>query len=144
MKEEVIQIVSLLRDEKILADSKDLNAFIKKKESKKNSLSILKTYGQIEKFLLTILSDEEKIIHLKELNEQAEASACEDVSPNKIKTILNLWAIKNWIKRQTTPKPFIPTALTYCEELDHWKSQVISFRKRLSGSRTDKLNRAKV
>ncbi|MDO0826026.1 RecQ family ATP-dependent DNA helicase [Desulfosporosinus nitroreducens] len=103
VKEEVIQIVSLLRDEKILADSQDLNAFIKKKDSKKNSLSILKTYGQIEKFLLTIISDEEKIIHLKELNEQAEASACEDVSPNKIKTILNLWAIKNWIKRQTTP-----------------------------------------
>ncbi|MHB8077301.1 hypothetical protein [Desulfosporosinus fructosivorans] len=103
VKEEVIQIVSLLRDEKILADSKDLNAFIKKKDSKKNSLSILKTYEQIEKFLLTIISDEEKIIHLKELNEQAEASACEDVSPNKIKTILNLWTIKNWIKRQTTP-----------------------------------------
>ncbi|MDR3543667.1 MAG: hypothetical protein P4L69_22325 [Desulfosporosinus sp.] len=103
VKEEVIQIVSLLRDEKILADSKDLNAFIKKKDSKKNSLSILKTYGQIEKFLLTIISEEEKIIHLKELNEQAEASACEDVSPNKIKTILNLWAIKNWIKRQSTP-----------------------------------------
>ena len=103
VKEEVIQIVSLLRDEKILADSQDLNAFIKKKDSKKNSLSILKTYGQIEKFLLTIICDEEKIIHLKELNEQAEASACEDVSPNKIKTILNLWAIKNWIKRQSTP-----------------------------------------
>jgi len=103
VKEEVIQIVSLSRDEKILADSQDLNAFIKKKDSKKNSLSILKTYGQIEKFLLTIISDEEKIIHLKGLNEQAEASACEDVLPNKIKTILNLWAIKNWIRRQTTP-----------------------------------------
>ena len=25
---------------------------------------------------------------------------CEDVSPNKIKTIINFWAIKNWIKRQ--------------------------------------------
>lgn len=103
VKEDVIQIVNLLREEKILADSKDLNAFIKKKDTGKNSLSILKTYGQIEKFLLTVISDEEKIIHLKELNEQAEASDCEDVSPNKLKTILNLWTIKNWIKRQTTP-----------------------------------------
>ncbi|EHQ89569.1 RecQ family ATP-dependent DNA helicase [Desulfosporosinus youngiae] len=103
VKEDVIRIVNLLREEKILADAKDLNAFIKKKDSRKNSLSILKTYGQIEKFLLTIIGDEEKIIHLKELNEQAEGADCAEVSPSKLKTILNLWAIKNWIKRQTTP-----------------------------------------
>jgi ATP-dependent DNA helicase RecQ len=24
---------------------------------------------------------------------------CKDVTPNKLKTIINFWAIKNWIKR---------------------------------------------
>jgi len=30
----------------------------------------------------------------------AEDSDCKDVSPNKIKTIINFWVIKNWIKRK--------------------------------------------
>ncbi|MHB8126577.1 MAG: hypothetical protein ACYDEJ_13235 [Desulfitobacteriaceae bacterium] len=101
VKEEVIQIVNLLRDEKILADTKDLIVFIKKKENKNRSLSILKSFWQIEIFLLTILDNEEKILHIKELNGQVEENGCKDVTPNKIRTILNFWAIKNLIKRQT-------------------------------------------
>jgi len=100
VKEEVIQIVNLLREEKILADRKDLTAFIKKKENKNRSLNILKSFWQIEKFLLTILVNEETIFHIKELNEQAEENGCKEVTPNKLRTILNFWAIKNWIKRQ--------------------------------------------
>ena len=102
VKEEVIKIVNLLREERILADAKDLTAFIRKKENKNRSLSILKSFWQIEKFLLTVLADEEKILHIKELNEQAEENECKNVTPNKIKTILNYWTIKNWIKRKTT------------------------------------------
>jgi ATP-dependent DNA helicase RecQ len=99
-REEVIQIVNLLREEKILANTKDLAAFIRKRENKNRSLDILKSFWRIEKFLMTVLENEEKIIHIKELNQQMEESGCEDVTPNRIKTILNFWAIKNWIKRQ--------------------------------------------
>ena len=56
---------------------------------------------QIEKFLLSVLQKEEQIFHIKELNEKAEEEGCDGVTPNKLKTILNFWAIKNWIKRQT-------------------------------------------
>ena len=100
-KEEVIQIVNLLRQEKILADAKDLTVFLKKKENKNRSLSILKSFGQIEKFLLAVLDNEEKTFHIKELNGQAEESGCPDVTPHKLKTILNFLAVKNLIKRQT-------------------------------------------
>jgi ATP-dependent DNA helicase RecQ len=100
VKEEVIQIINLLREEGILADAKDLTAFIKKKENKNRSLTILKLFWQLEKFLFNLLANEEKIFFIKELNEQAEENGCEDVNPNRIKTIINFWAIKNWIKRQ--------------------------------------------
>lgn len=100
IKEEVIQIVNLLREEKILADAKDLTAFIKRKESKNRSLTILKSFRRLEGFLVSILENEEKILHVKALNEQAELSGCIDVTPNRIKTVFNFWAIKNWIKRQ--------------------------------------------
>ncbi|MEL7568039.1 MAG: ATP-dependent helicase [Dehalobacterium sp.] len=101
VKEEVIQVVNLLREEKILADMKDLAAYIKKKENKNRSMEILKSFWQIEKFLLSVLENEEKVIHIKEINELAEENGCKDVNPDKLKTILNFWAIKNWIKRQT-------------------------------------------
>ena len=99
VKEEVINIVNLLREENILADAKDLTAFIKKGENTNRSLSIVGAFSKIENFLLPIFEEQEKTFHIKELNEEAEAHGCEDVSTNKIKTVINFWAIKNWIKR---------------------------------------------
>ena len=100
VKEEVINIVNLLREEKILADAKDLTAFIKKGENKNRSLNIVESFSRIENFLLPLFEEQEKMFHIKELNEEAEKKGCEDVSTNKIKTIINYWAIKNWIKQQ--------------------------------------------
>ncbi|RIA09381.1 ATP-dependent DNA helicase RecQ [Flavobacteriaceae bacterium MAR_2010_72] len=103
VKEEVIKIVNLLREEKILADAKDLTAFIKKGENINRSLKIVETFSLIENFLLPFLEETEKTFHIKELNEDAEEKGCKDVTPNKIKTIINFWAIKNWIKRHNEP-----------------------------------------
>lgn len=100
VKEEVINAVNLLREEKILADTKDLTAFIKRSENKNRSLGIVNSIGKIEKFLASQFKEEEKSFHIKELNEQAEKNGCEDVSPNKIRNIINFWVIKNWIKRK--------------------------------------------
>lgn len=100
VKEEVINVVNLLREEKILADTKDLTAFIKRGENKNRSLNIVHSIGRIEKFLLSRLEEQEKSFHIKEINELAEENGCTDVSPNKLKTIINFWAIKNWLKRK--------------------------------------------
>jgi ATP-dependent DNA helicase RecQ len=99
-KEDVINVVNLLREEKILADTKDLTAFIKRGDNINQSLSIVKTFSKIEKFLSTQFEDEEKLFHIKELNEQAEENGCAEVTPNKIRTIINFWVIKNWVKRK--------------------------------------------
>jgi ATP-dependent DNA helicase RecQ len=72
VKEEVINVINLLREENILADAKDLTAFIKKADNKNRSLTIVEIYGKIENFLLPVLKEEERIFHLKELNEEAE------------------------------------------------------------------------
>ncbi len=101
-KEEVIAAVNLLREEKILADHQDLAAFLKKTEHRNRSLNILKTFYQMEKFLLTVIENQEKIFHIKELNEQAQEMGCPEATPNKLRTLLNVWTIQNWIKRQIT------------------------------------------
>lgn len=97
-KEEVIRAISLMKEEKILANTKDLTAFIKQSDNANRSLSILKSFAQIENFLLPILAEQGKVFQLKELNEAALEYGCNNVSPQKIKTILNFWAIKNRIK----------------------------------------------
>lgn len=98
VKEEVIKVITLLREEKILADTKDLTAYIKKEDTVNRSLNILDTFAKIENFLLPLLDGEEQIFNVKELNESAMESNCTSVNPNKILTVFNFWAIKNWIK----------------------------------------------
>ncbi|WP_445956067.1 RecQ family ATP-dependent DNA helicase [Yeosuana sp.] len=98
-KEEVINVVNLLREENILADTKDLTAFIKRGENKNRSLGIVLVFCEIENFFLAQIEEKEKSFHLKNLNELAEEEGFRDVSPNKLKTIINYWAIKNWIRR---------------------------------------------
>lgn len=101
VKEEVIEIINMLREEKILADAKDLTAFIKKWENKNRSLNIVETFCRIENFLLPHLDEQEKILHIKELNENAEAQGIEGITTNKLKTVINFWTIKKWIKRRS-------------------------------------------
>ncbi len=100
VKEEIINVINLLREENILADAKDLTAFIKKTDNKNRSLAIVEAYSKIENFLLPVFKEEESVFHLKELNEEAEKNGCEGVNTNRLKTILNFWSIKNWIKRK--------------------------------------------
>lgn len=100
VREEVIHIIQLLREENILADSKDLTAFIKKGERKNRSLQVVDEYGMLEQFLLSQIEEQEKTLNLKELNEKAELSGCLAVNPARIKTIFIFWSIKNWARNK--------------------------------------------
>lgn len=97
--EEIIQIITLLRDEKILADARDLTAYIQRKELRNRSLEIIKLYNQLDNFLLTAFDEEEKTFNLKELREEAETEIKRSISPDKLKNLVNFWVEKNWIKR---------------------------------------------
>ncbi|MCY7310023.1 MAG: ATP-dependent helicase, partial [Chitinophagaceae bacterium] len=99
VKEEVIRIIELLREEKILAQTRDLTAFIKKGESSNRTQNVVESYRKKEEFLLSLMKEEESTYHLKEINEQFIEFGINDCTPNKLKTIINFWAIKNWIKR---------------------------------------------
>jgi len=101
VKEEVINVVNLMREEKILADSQDLTAYIRRTDSVNKSRKVVSSYSKLESFLLTVLAEDEKTFHIKELNELGEKYGCDDISLQKLKTIINFWAIKNWIKRKT-------------------------------------------
>ncbi|MCL2025439.1 MAG: RecQ family ATP-dependent DNA helicase [Leptospirales bacterium] len=98
VKEDVIRVIQLLREEKILADAKDLVAYIKKGDGVNRSKTILSAHMNIENFLFEHLDDAEKTYNIKEMNEKLQTKFS-DVSINQLNTVLNYFAIKRLIKR---------------------------------------------
>ncbi|WP_026764550.1 RecQ family ATP-dependent DNA helicase [Sediminibacterium salmoneum] len=99
VKDEVIRNIELMREENILAQTRDLTAYINKAESVNKSLSIVNSFRRQEEVLLELLKEGEVTYHLKEIIELFLSAGIKDSSLNKLKTIINFWAIKNWIKR---------------------------------------------
>ena len=98
VKEDIIRVINIMREERILADAKDLIAFIRRNRRVNVSLDILSEYAQIEKVIINQLPEIESRINFKDINKFCEESV-PSVSIQKIKTIFNFYAIKNWIKR---------------------------------------------
>jgi ATP-dependent DNA helicase RecQ len=114
VKEDVIRVIGLLREEKILADAKDLMAYIKRGEKINRSRSILFTHMNIENFLFRYLENVEKTYNIKEMNEALQTEYA-STSINQLGTILNYFAIKRFIKRtqeynknHVTLNPYFP------------------------------------
>lgn len=98
-RSEVIRIVELMRSAKILANAKDLTAFIKKNESVNKIKSIISNFAKQEKYLNNKLSEIEATYHLKEMIEELIQQGSTDTTLNKLKISINFWSIKKWIKR---------------------------------------------
>jgi ATP-dependent DNA helicase RecQ len=123
-REEVIRIIGLLQEEKILANAKDLTAFIRRGENSNRSLAIVEKYRLLEEFFFSVLNEEETIYNLKELNEQAEEAGCKDTTPNKLKTLMNFWCIKNWQRKHTLEYSKNHLAITLCQSKDELKQKM--------------------
>ena len=113
VKEDVIRVIGLLREEKILSDAKDLSANLEKNQ--RGSISALTAHVNIENFLCAFLDDEEKTYNIKEVNEALQADHPESTI-KQLSTILNYFEIKRFIKRApheysknyVTIKPLLP------------------------------------
>lgn len=113
-KEDVIRVVTILKEENVLAETKDLTAFVKRGENNNRSLSIVEDYSRLENSLLDLINEEETSYNLKDLNEQAEKKGVANCAPNKIKTLINFWAIKNFVRRQNLKYSRNHFKLEYC------------------------------
>ena len=98
VKEDVIRVIGLLREESILADAKDLTCFVKRGEKTNRSKSILSMHMNIENFLFEYLDGGERAYNMKEMNE-ALHERFPGTSIKQLKTVLNYFSIKRMIKR---------------------------------------------
>ncbi|MDO5357190.1 MAG: RecQ family ATP-dependent DNA helicase [Conchiformibius sp.] len=98
--ENVVKIVSWLRQEGVLADQQDLRAFIRtNRRANDILLTQLENFAQLEQALLAKLGQEGALTgSLKSLN-QAFSDSLKFVNPKIIKSLLNFWKTKNWLAR---------------------------------------------
>lgn len=102
---EVIEVVTLLRQEGILADHKDLQAFLKG-SAKSAVQDALEQMIRLENFLFLRINETAGIYNLKVLNEQAQAAGITHSSIGRIRMLLTFWFLKNWLQR--IPHPLAP------------------------------------
>lgn len=98
-REEIFKLIHILREEKILANTKDLTAYILRTDTENKSLNVLKRYAELEMFLIKNIQSEGQILNLKELNERAVNSGIKNATVNTIKTIFYYWTIKKYIRK---------------------------------------------
>lgn len=99
-KRDVIDCVSVMRQEGLLADSMDMSAYIFKQDTRNRSAQALDRFAKLERFLLGQIGYEERGFALKELNEAALDGGISHVSVRDIRTILYYLTIKGCIAKQ--------------------------------------------
>lgn len=102
-KVEVIDIIQKLREARVLTDAKDLTIYVDENNTLQKAMNTLNIFSDLENFLLKTITMERTTVNIKELNELAEQDGLEKINPDKIKRVLNYWAIKQIIKRETLP-----------------------------------------
>jgi ATP-dependent DNA helicase RecQ len=99
-KKNVIHIIELLREDGILSDAKDLTAYVDDANALQRGLNALNVYEKLEAFLLEKLSENETVLSVKQLNEDAQEAGIKKSSTDRIITILNFWTINKIVKRE--------------------------------------------
>lgn len=92
-------VIDILRDLKILGDSKDLTAFINVTQSANSSKNIMTRYSKIEEALQQNLTKNIKI-SIRQLNQNIIDIGVENSSMDAIKNILNYWEIRNFFTKK--------------------------------------------
>ena len=98
-KEEVINIVNRMREIKLLQDSQDMTAYIKRTESQNKALLVLEKFMKLEAFILSKLEEEGSSFNLKELNDAAIKEGVKASTVKNIRTINYFWTIKGYIHK---------------------------------------------
>ena len=95
-KESVIRNINLMRQDGLLADTRDMQAWISKSTSLRNLDIILK----LEQFLLKRFCENSIRINYKELNEDAHKAGLTYSNVKRIRTLLHFLSLKGYIHKQ--------------------------------------------
>lgn len=98
-KAEVITLINRMREIKLLADSQDMTAYIKRTESQNKALLVLEKFIKLESFILSRIDENGSSFNLKELNDSAIKEGLKTSTVKNIRTIHYFWTIKGYLRK---------------------------------------------
>lgn len=101
-KNEVVSAVTRMKQEGILADSKDISAFMEDITERKSNI-LLERFAKLEKYILQRIPDEGLLISCKQLNDAAVNSGITTSNEKSIRTLLYFLTVKGYIRKQEDP-----------------------------------------
>ncbi len=105
---EVVSVVERMRQEGILADSKDISAYLLDAgDSEHKSKILLERYAKLEKFIIDNISDESINISYKQLNDNAISSGIKSAKEKDVRTLLYFLSIKGYTRKKAVSNQHI-------------------------------------
>ena len=99
-KAEVVSAVERMRQEGILADSRDLSAYLRDPgSSQRKTHTCLENFVKLEQFILERIPDESLNISYKQLNDDAVREGITTATEKDIKTLLYFLTVKGYTRR---------------------------------------------
>ena len=117
-KKQVLQIIQKLREIGVLADARDLTAYVEAGNSLNRQLGILHGFMALERFLIGEIPEQKTVLNLKELNERAAKAEIPTADIGSIRSVMNYWSIKKLMKREVSrhSRSYIRTELRCSKE----------------------------
>ena len=112
-KATVIRNINLMRQEGLLADSRDMQAWISKSTSQRNLEIILK----LERFLLQRFGEEAQRMNYKELNEEAQKAGLTYSNIKRLRMLLHFLSLKGYIYKQEGYRDSVGVRLQASQEV---------------------------
>ena len=100
-KREVISVVERMRQEGILADSKDISAYLQDAgDSERKSQILLERFAKLEQYILNHIPDGTLRISCKQLNENAVNDGINTSKEKDIRTLLYFLTVKGYTRKK--------------------------------------------
>ena len=101
-KSEVISAVERMRQEGILADSKDISAYLHDEpgDNKRKAKNLLEDFAKIERYILNQIKDSSLQVSYKQLNDDAQKNGITISKEKDIRTLLYFLTVKGYIRKK--------------------------------------------
>ena len=98
-KRVVIRLVNTMQQIGLLADTKDMSAFIRRSDTENKIRQNLERFLRLERYIVEKMQSQIGDYDLKALNEQAANDGVAGATVKNIRTIIYYWTIKGYIKK---------------------------------------------
>ncbi len=99
-KQDVVSAVERMRQEGILADSKDITAYLYDNDtSERKSRALLERFARLERYILTNIPDKSWQITYKQLNDNAVNNGINTACEKDIRTLLYFLTVKGYMRK---------------------------------------------